>query len=226
MKDKNSVNKENEIDFVSSPSLQNALKKSKRKQIIKMILLVLVTTSFLLISSYFGSHYLLNKKIENNLSDFGTVYGANIYYSSSTYQYNIFSVTEESTFRKSIGDRSIVWKKSEKKIPLIGKVIDEKGSVSVETITFNEKAKRHVRYNDFNNQRKIDFYYPLISYDYFPDELAIAVDLDKNKLIEVAFSFKESMTITDVYNLLGNQNVNWLWVDTTTNARMKKWKMS
>ncbi|MGG4155846.1 anti sigma factor C-terminal domain-containing protein [Peribacillus muralis] len=92
----------------------------------------------------------------------------------------------------------------------------------IEVNVHNEKAQRMVRYNDFNNERIIDFYYPGLSYDYLPDELDTAVGLDKNTLIEVALSFKEPMTVEELSKKLGYEYVNWLWVDTTTVAQMDR----
>ncbi len=71
----------------------------------------------------------------------------------------------------------------------------ERGSGTTEVNSLNKEAKRYVRYNEFNNERKIDFYDPGLSYDYLPHELDIARSLDKNKIIEVALSFKEPKTL-------------------------------
>ena len=215
--------KEEEIDFISKPSLQKALKKTKRWQTFKYVIIAVLTTTILLTTLFTGSQYILNKRLEHQGSIYEMVHGANISFGDSSYDYNLFSVTRETTYRKSIGDRSIVWDKKIEKIPLFGRIDTiERGSGMVEVNVFNEKEQRTVRYNDFNNERKIDFYYPGLSYDYLPDELDTAVGLDKNTLIEVALSFKEPMTLAEMGKQLGYENVNWLWVDTTTVAQMDR----
>ncbi|MCO0597049.1 anti-sigma factor C-terminal domain-containing protein [Peribacillus butanolivorans] len=225
MSDKNESNKVEEIDFTSGPSMQKVIKKSKRKQTIKYVIITVLTTIILLTLLFLGSNYILNKRVDTQDSSYDMVHGANISSGGTTYTYNLFSITTETTYKKTIGDRSIVWDKEVKKVPLFGRIKTiEKGSGMMEVNYMNEDAKRYVRYNDFNNERKIDFYYPNLPYDYLPHELDIAAGLDENKLIEVALSFKEPMTMAETAKNLGQDNVNWLWVDTTTPAQMDRMK--
>ncbi|MEX3621518.1 anti sigma factor C-terminal domain-containing protein [Viridibacillus arvi] len=223
MSDNEKSKKEEEIDFISTPSVQKAFKKTKRNQTIKYVIIAVLTTTILLTILFTGSQYILNKRLEDQDNIYDMVYGANISFGESRNNYNLFSVTKETTYRKRIGDRSIVWDKKIEKIPLFGRIDTiERGSGMVEVNVFNEKAQRTVRYNDFNNERKIDFYYPGLSYDYLPNELDSAVGLDENTLIEVALSFKEPMTLAEMGEQLGYENVDWLWVDTTTINQMDR----
>ncbi|QOV10435.1 anti sigma factor C-terminal domain-containing protein [Viridibacillus arvi] len=223
MSDNEKSKKVEEIDFISTPSVQRAFKKTKRKQTIKYVIIAVLTTTILMTILFTGSQYILNKRLEDQDNIYDMVYGANISFGESRNNYNLFSVTKETTYRKRIGDRSIVWDKKIEKIPLFGRIDTiERGSGMVEVNVFNEKAQRTVRYNDFNNERKIDFYYPGLSYDYLPNELDTAVGLDENTLIEVALSFKEPMTLAEMGEQLGYENVDWLWVDTTTINQMDR----
>ncbi|MGP7819332.1 anti sigma factor C-terminal domain-containing protein [Niallia sp. 01092] len=222
MDDKNSKT-EKEIDFLSKPSLQVAIKKAKRKQMIKYILIASITTIILLFIVFNGSQYILNKKLDNNESLYDSIHGANISYGNTWYNHDIFSVTAETTYRKNMGDRSILWDKKTEEIPLFGrKKLIERGSGMMEMYALNDKDKREVRYNDFNNERKIDFYYPKLSYDFLPDEIDIVDSLHEHVIIEIALSFKEPMTIDELGSRLGYKNVNWLWADTTTSAQMER----
>ncbi|MDR7238446.1 anti sigma factor C-terminal domain-containing protein [Neobacillus drentensis] len=223
MSDHHEPKKGKNIDFMSSPSLQKAVKKSKRKQTIKYVIITILTTSILLTIVFMGSQYILTKRIQDQDYLYNSVHGANISDGGTSYNYNLFSITAETTYRKTIGDRSILWDKMTERVPLFGRIETlERGSGMTEVNSLNEEAKRYVRYNDFNNERKIDFYYPGLSYDYLPHELDTAVKLDDNKLIEVALSFKEPMTILEATKQLGQENVNWLWVDTSSVAQMKR----
>jgi hypothetical protein len=216
---------EKEIDFMSNPSLQLAVKKSKRKQTFKYIGITVFTTTVLLYVLISGSQYILNQRIEDNSqkSLLDPIYGANLSSGGGSYNYDLFSVTVDERTFKRVGDRSILWDTEMKKIPLFGRIETlRQGSGMVSFTSLDKEAHRHIRYNNFNNERKIDFYYPGLRYDYLPHELDIATDLDENKLIEVAISFDKPMTLTEVSKQLGPKNVNWLWVDTSTKAQMSR----
>lgn len=214
-----------EIDFTSSPSVQNVFKKTKRKQTTKYILIAFLTTAIVISAVMFGSQLILNNKIkdfeQNSHKDI--VQGANVSNSGTYFTHNTFNVSAEIKYRKQIGDRYIIWDKKTKKIPLIGREETvSQGSGMTQINKMDEEAKRTVRYNDFNNERKIEFYYPEVAYDQIPNELEIAAGLDNNKLIEVAVSFKQPMTLAQLSKHLGQENVNWLWVDTTTHSKKEE----
>ncbi|MBT2644709.1 anti sigma factor C-terminal domain-containing protein [Bacillus sp. ISL-41] len=220
----NRENKPQDIDFMSSPSMQRAIRKSRMKQTIKYTVIAFLASTVLLTVVFIGSDYLMNKKLRDN-KDFmqRMVKGANITGTNTYYIHNLFSVLGETTYYKEIGGRKIVWDKTTKKIPLFGRTQTiHRGSGMVATDGMDEEAKRTVRYNDFNNERKIDFYYPGLTYDFLPKELDLAAGLDQNMLVEVALSFKEPMTLDKLSKTLGHENVNWLWVDTTTESQRAK----
>lgn len=224
MSDKHDSKKVEDIDFLSSPSMQKAIKKTKRIQTIKYVIITVLTMTILLTVFFSGSQYLMNKRIEKEDSTmFGTIHGANIQASGGGFNYDLFSVTLETRYRKTIGDRTILWDIKREKIPLFGrKETLESGNGMSEVNSLNVDAKRTVRYNDLNNERKIDFYYPELSYDFLPNELELVDRLNEDMLVEVALSFDEPMTILEASKQLGHDNVNWLWVDTTTVAQMKR----
>lgn len=216
-----------EIDFISKSSLQTAVKKSKRKQLIKYIGISIITTFVMIYVLINGSQYLLNKKLEAQDGEFmyDSIHGANLSSGGGSYNYSLFSVTMYETIKKTVGDRSIVWDKTLTKIPIFGrKEVLERGSGFVEAYSTNtnNEYKRVVRYNDYNNERKLDFYYPKLSYDYLPHEIDIAASLDDNKLIEVGLSFTKPLSIKELQKILGHKNVNWLWVDTSYSAQMER----
>lgn len=152
-------------------------------------------------------HQLLTKGYQQGMSTFG----------NTRYDYNIFSVVSKSTYFKRIGNRRIVWDTVKKKFPAIGDIeVIDRGSGLTDVARFNKEANRVVRYNEFNNERRVDFYFPGLYYDFLPQELKIATGLDENKLIEVALSFNEPKTMKQLGKTLGYKNVTWLWFDKTS----------
>lgn len=221
MDDKKKSNQKQEIDFTSSPAFQKSVKKAKWKQIILYTIISIITGTLCIAGILNGSQYLINNKIEKDedteiprsFSE-SPVQGAGITNFSTSYYYSIFSAVAETTYFKRIGDRSIVWDTETKKYPAIGNVeVVNRGSGMVELVGFSEDGQRNARYNQLNNERIIDFYYPSVNYNYLPQELDIAVDLDENKLIEIAISFKEPIERSELGELLGYENVDWLWVN-------------
>jgi hypothetical protein len=220
---KNDKEKPDDIDFMNKPALKGAISKTKKKQTLKYVLIALVTSSLLLTLVFSGANYILNKRLETNDDSFtSAVMGANISGQSTQYVHNSFSVIAETTQYKMIGDRQIVWDKTTKEIPLFGDadtIKDENGS---RITKLDQGSERVVDYNDYNNERRLDFYRPGVSYDFLPDEFEIMDELGDNKLIEVGLSFKEPLTLAELGEKIGYKNVVWLWVDTTSDSQKKQ----
>ncbi|WP_175639424.1 anti sigma factor C-terminal domain-containing protein [Metabacillus schmidteae] len=229
MDDKKNSKQISEIDFLSDSLFQRSIKKTRWKQIGLYTLISIITVMVCIVIIHLGTQYLIHKKIQADVvqqSSAGNgdpVKGAGIIGSSTRYHYNIFSVTGETIYYKQIGNRQFVWDTVTKKYPAIGKVeVMDLGSGMTELNRIDEEAKRSVRYNQLNNERIIDFYYPDIKYTFLPQELDIATELDENTLIEVALSFNKPMTPNDLGEVLGYKNVDWLWINSKTKKQMKK----
>lgn len=230
--DKKDRKQTSEIDFLSDSFFQRSVKKTKWKQFGLYTLISLVTVIVCMVVIHTGTQYLLNKKIEADnqkyYAEMGSgepIKGAGITNRSTRYHYNLFNVVGETTYYKEIGNRQFVWDTETKKYPVIGKVqITNRGSGLTEINRIDDEANRVVRYNQLNNERIIDFYFPTISYTFLPQDLDIAVGLDENKLIEVALSFKEPMASSELGEVLGYNNVDWLWINTKTKKQMEHLK--
>ncbi|MDQ7862489.1 hypothetical protein RCO48_20175 [Peribacillus frigoritolerans] len=83
------------------------------------MIIAVLTTTILLTTLFTGSQYILTKRLENQDGIYEMIHGANISYGDSSYNYNLFSVTKETTYHKSIGDRSIVWDKKDRENPIV-----------------------------------------------------------------------------------------------------------
>lgn len=217
--DKKHESEENnkDLDFVTSPSLQKSIKKAKSKQTIKILIISLLSTCILFFGVFSTGQYLLQKRLVNDdQSLFNQINGANVYTVSEMHVYGFLnlSAVKHVTVNKTVGDREIVWNKKEVEIPFIGRktVIDNERFT--ERTNFSERLNREVQYNSFNGEREVSFYYPQQKYDYYPNELEIATQLDDNTLAEVALSFDKNYTLKEIQNLMGSENINWVWVKT------------
>lgn len=224
MSEKNTTD---EIDFTSKSSFQNVMNKAKRKQTVKYFIITTITTIFLLAVIYIGSQQIIEKRrSDDNSVNYSLIHGANTYQSGSAMgsssDSNLFSYTEEIAYWKEIGDRIILWDTKSVTTPLFGKrKINGSGT---ETLTFSEREKRYVNFNQLNGEREIEFYFPQLTYTYLPKELSAATELDNNKIVEVALSFKKPLSLHEASKILGTDNVNWLWVDTSTETQVNEYK--
>lgn len=187
MDDKNNSNHESEMDFTSSPSFQKSIKKAKWKQVILYTIISIITMGVCIVLIHGGSQYLINKKLQKGESQQVQrikgeyTQGAAISSINTRYHHNLFSIVAETTYYKKIGNRPIVWDTVTKKYPAIGSVeVVDRGSGMTKVNEIDGGAQRVVRYNQLNNERIIDFYFPGLSYDYLPQELEIATGLDEN----------------------------------------------
>ncbi|MCM3178010.1 anti sigma factor C-terminal domain-containing protein [Cytobacillus horneckiae] len=219
--DKKHESEENnkELDFVTNPSMQKVIKKAKWKQTMKILIISLLTTCILLFGIFTAGQYLLQKRLVNDdKSLFSQINGANVYTGSEMHVYGFLnlSAVKHITVNKTIGDREIVWNKQEIEIPFIGRKSMIDNERFTESTEFSERLNRQVHYNSFTGEREVDFYYPQLEYEYLPNELEIATKLDDNTIAEVALSFDKPYKLKEIQNLMGSENVNWVWVKTTT----------
>lgn len=201
MSDKNKDHESKEIDFVTGSSFQKAIKKAKWKQTMKFLVISILSTTIILYGIFLVGQYNLQNRIDNNdRMLFSQVNGANTYWAGGFMVYGFLnmSAVKHLTIEKNVGERSIVWNRKEVKYPLFsGKQVIDNGRFS-ETIGYSERFNRKVHYNKFTGEREIDFYYPQLEYEYLPNELEIATQLDNNSLAEVALSFDKPYTLKEV----------------------------
>ncbi|WP_042147612.1 anti sigma factor C-terminal domain-containing protein [Paucisalibacillus sp. EB02] len=218
MENKKHPSKPNEMkNFVSGPAFQKAVRKSKLNQILLLILISILTIFVFLFIIQYGSNMLINKKINQEVASLTEQIhaspnkGAGIVDFDTSFSYGFLSAEGKITYYKKLGDRMIPWEIVTKEYPAIGKT--KKTNAHTVEVVYTSNQERTVRYNDLNNERKIDFYYPQIGYHVLPQELEIATTLDENTLVEVALSFKNSITVEEVGKAIGAKNVDWLWLD-------------
>lgn len=213
-----------EIDFINQSSLKTAINKTKRKQTIKYFLITSFTTVFLLTIIYFGSQQILeNRAVDDKSMKYGLIQGANIVPTDETPEFNLFNVTLEKTYRKDMGDRYILWDIQKNTIPLLG----EKKNTHIienEMQKFSDKDNRYININQLNGEREIEFYFPQLKYSYLPNELVKVREIETNKVVEVALSFKQPLSLQEASDTLGTENVKWLWVDTTSKSEINQYK--
>lgn len=227
--DSNRVSEENnkELDFVTSPTFQKAIQKAKWKQTIKFFIIGLLSTCILFFGIFSIGQYLLQNRLVNEDERlFSQINGSNVYMESEMIVYGFLnlSAVRHITFKKTIDDRDIVWNKQEVEVPFFGRenVIDDERFT--ESTEFSKRLNRQVHYNNFTGEREVEFFYPQLDYDILPNELDIATELDENTLAEVALSFDKTYKLKEIQKILREEDINWVWVNTTSKERFQNLK--
>ncbi len=203
------------LNFVTDKSFELAVKKAKRKQILRNFIISLISAFLLIWALYFGATYNLKKKLEDYSQSmfYSQIKGANIEMTSIVNSYGFLHAVTHTTVEKTMGDRRITWDILEQEVPAIGKgkYINESNSLGTQ---YSDELKRQVKYNSYNGEREIQFFNPQHDTKGLPQELNLINKLDNNTLIEVALSFDKSYSLNEIEDILGSDNVNWLWVET------------
>ncbi|MYL35645.1 hypothetical protein GLW05_18880 [Pontibacillus yanchengensis] len=213
--------KQEDINFVETSMFQQNMKKAKRKQNLKYIGIGTLTTITVLLLLYLMGSWVLQTRLHSDDWTLYEIRGANFQTSGTQMYYTPFSAITETTYIKEMKDRPIVWDKKRVDIPMFGSksTIDSFESSASE---YSETNQRRISYNGHNNERNVAFYYPSITYEFLPEELQTATNLDENKIVEVALSFDQSYTPEQLEEKLDSSLVKWLWVDTSNKSELQK----
>ncbi|MEK4745725.1 MULTISPECIES: anti sigma factor C-terminal domain-containing protein [unclassified Bacillus (in: firmicutes)] len=210
----NMKNDENQSEFfLDDKEFEKTMRKSRRKAIIKNV----VITGSVLIALYggltFGNNYWLSERLTKEDDVEGSwlsITEPNIEQNATFYNWNSFSVDATHEYSKKIGERIIPWESLSGHYNLIR---SEKASSNLIT-HYNEKRKGFETYNGQNGQRELIFYHPKVQYKQVPNDLNLLDEIGANKYVEYALSFDRPYSFSEVQKLLDKQNTEWLWVET------------
>ncbi|MFJ8356681.1 anti sigma factor C-terminal domain-containing protein [Bacillus paramycoides] len=209
----NMKNDENQSElFLDDKEFEKTMRKSRRKAIIKNV----VITGSVLIALYggltFGNNYWLSERLAKEEAveeSWLSITEPNIEQNASIYNWNSFSVDATHEYSKKIGERIIPWESLSGHYNLIR---SEKESSNWIT-NYNEKRKGFETYNSQNGQRELIFYHPKVKYKQVPNDLNLLEEIGANKYVEYALSFDRPYSFSEVQKLLDKQNTEWLWVE-------------
>ncbi|MGH1328703.1 anti sigma factor C-terminal domain-containing protein [Bacillus pretiosus] len=216
----NIKNDENQSElFLDDKEFEKTMRKSRRKAIIKNV----VITGSVLIALYgglsFGNNYWLSERLtkeDNATGVWLSITAPNIEQHASFYNWNSFSADATHEYSKKIGERVIPWESLTGHYNLIYSEKEPSNWIN----HYNEKRKGWEIYNSQNGQRELIFYHPKVQYKQVPNDLNLLDDIGSNKYVEYALSFDRPYSISDVQNLLDKQNTEWLWIDTESDKEI------
>ncbi|MDM5291866.1 anti sigma factor C-terminal domain-containing protein [Peribacillus simplex] len=209
-------NTEKSPDFLlDDKEFQKSMRKTRRKSIIKNVLI----TSFILILGstflYIGSNKIIAKRIHAlDVAESRWIYltEPNVQQNGTDYTYSLFSADGKSYFTKRFGDRKIPWYTENSHFTV------SNTEVSVER-TMEEYSEEENQWLVFNNeigQRELQFYHPSVDYKKLPNALSLLNKLDPISYYEYAISFDKAYSINEIKEMLDKKEIEWLWIDTQT----------
>lgn len=216
----NIKNDESQSDsFLDDKEFEKTMRKSRRKAILKNV----VITGSVLIALYsgltFGSNYLLSERLTKEHDVEGlwlSITEPNIEQSASFYKPNSFSIDATHEYSKKIGDRMVPWESLSGHYNLIRSEIGSSSSIT----HYNEKRKAFEIFNNQNGQRELIFYHPEVQYQQTPNDLNLLDEIGINKYVEYALSFDRPYSFSEVQKLLDKQNTDWLWIETESDEEI------
>ncbi|WP_422124457.1 anti sigma factor C-terminal domain-containing protein [Planococcus sp. X10-3] len=209
------MNEKNDL-FPGDGDFSKLVKRARRKSLIRNILVSVIVSSLLFIGLLWLGTYLMYKNMEEeNNYDYatGSIRGANVEMSGSQYNYTPFSANVVTSSTKYVAEVPIPWETREKAFSIFG------SSRAVDTSSYSGRGniddERTVMY--FGGERLIEFYSPVLDYNFYPDERELLEEIDDSKVVEMAFSFDAAYGIDEVQEIFKNQ-INWYWVDVNRTA--------
>jgi len=201
--------------------LRKTMSKAKRTSIIRTILISLSVSIVVFTAFFWIGNYVLNKKIEKELSldaMWYSVYGANRELQGATIDHSLLSATVKSKFVKTVGDVPIDWVPLEKEFSVIGSsnLMTSEG-VSGSGDVEDERIQMY-----FNGERSIEFFHPKVTSKLIDDRELIN-SLDEGKVLELALSFDKGYSLKEVEKTF-NKNLSWVWVDSYNQDRLEEFK--
>lgn len=204
------MNEKNEL-FQSDKDFSNLVKKARRKTWMRNII-ISISVSFLLFGGLLGfGTYMMNKKAEETHKHdylWQFVKGANVENNGSIFTSTPFSKTVTTEQYKEIAGVPIPWGQYEKVFSIFGTSREIHASI----ISSSEKTAggRSAKY--FQGERVIEFYHPTTVYSQLPDDRNKLDDIPEHQAVEIAFSFDQAYSITEVREKFAEQ-LAWYWVN-------------
>lgn len=190
----------------------NIPKQDDKRETIRFLTLgIIIAVAALYIVAYFNLKHDVAK--ENMLLN--TVQGANTQWKSSGKEFHLWSAISYFQEEKTIGEQKVVTSSLKEKVSVLGNM-----ESIVEASILADSS-----YED-DGSKELLFFDPKTDYKNLPQELNMLADMNSNTMAEFALSFDKAYSLAEIEDMLGSKHVNWLWVDTATDAELQEMNMS
>ncbi|WP_246942955.1 anti sigma factor C-terminal domain-containing protein [Bacillus pinisoli] len=231
MKDYKEDEKERELNDLfgkdsSGASFEKIVKKAKRKTIVRNILISLLVMIVLIVALGFSWLSMMRANQEKAMRDvelFSHITRPNVEeLGFQSLGNGLFEGILYYNRYKEIEGIPVDWSQEVVTYSLFGGVSKLLGDHT--PIQLTDRNDGMTRYFDRETKQRImEFYHPLIQYDFIRNDVAKVKELPKETLVELALSFNKKYTPEEVRKLMPDGvTVKWFWVDTYSNLDMLK----
>lgn len=201
---------------------EGLVKKARRKTLLKMIIISVISSVVVLGGLYILGSYVLQQTIEKETNaemGWSSLQGANVESMGTQFNYTPFSATGTTEFVKNVEGVLIPWGERHDVYTMFGTSKRESLSMSGPSKMGSIDDDRLPFY--YEGQRVMEFYHPDVQYVKVYDDRFTLSKMNETTVAEMAFSFDQAYSIQEVQKLFPD-HVAWYWVDTFTKKDVKE----
>lgn len=206
-----------EFEFdIDKSKVTKMLKKAKRKQLVKVIIVSMISSVLVFILLLSGLNSLNNYAFEQmsiDLAMMRNITRPNTEQSNAIINDGLFKSTVVYNTYKVIEGQPVKWESEtyQFKVWNTYRKLDPSNPLRIQE---ESEASSSPIYNEQTLEREMQFYLPFVSYPQYINDLPLLSKLD-NQVAEVAISFDKPYPVSKIKEMLPNGvRPVWYWVDT------------
>ncbi|GAB6990400.1 anti sigma factor C-terminal domain-containing protein [Paenibacillus pini] len=200
------------------------LQKTRRKTILRNIIISVLCTFVILIGLMIVNRLLLSRSFDEAHSDisyYKQISDPNVSLGEFQSLDGFGSGTAEYKTYKVIEGIPLPWAEMKIHYNVLSQFSQFDGGYSPISIVDPDMVKQGMNftrsYNVLNGQRELLFYHPEVKYTKMMNELSELSKMNAEKRVEMAISFDKGYTLEEIRNMLPSGiHARWYWVDTYT----------
>lgn len=205
-------------EIFDDEKLNKAIKKGKRKSLIKTVIISLVVLVVGAIGNVFLCMKMSDKANKNN-DTWIKLTVPNGYVSRGRYTIGFLGGRVDYKISRRIGEVSVILEERSNSYGIIPDLM-----ITTYTGSGGHKSGEWPKSFWENGYRKMMFFHPKVQYKEYKNDLKELEKLPDEKLIEVALSFDKPYKFHQVVDIIPNSNISWYWVDTFSEDEIKNHK--
>jgi len=212
----------NEDIELEMQSVNNMLKKAKKRAIIKQVIISIIVTIILVPIILIGILQLTYRGADNmgrDIAMIDQITRPNHQLSGDVNRSGLFGGEVEYKAIKVIEGIPILWGEEVYEYSFLNSYSRISSRNQFEFSEGEEApSKRHIYHTD-TMQREMQFYHPKVTYTHYLNDIPL-LEKHPNKYAEMAISFDKNYTVAEIKKMLPEQvSPVWYWVDTNDNLK-------